>query len=69
MPLLLAEDGVEYTIKRIGGNEKDRHYLESLGFLPGTPISILTRFNGYILVHIKDSRIGIGKDLAKRIII
>jgi ferrous iron transport protein A len=69
MPLLLAELNVDYTIKHISANEKDRHYLESLGFIPGTRLCVVSKFNGYFLVNIKDSRIGISKDLAKRIIL
>lgn len=69
MPLLLAELNVLYIIKHISANEKDRHHLESLGFIPGTPLNVLSKFNGYLLVNIKGSRVGISKDLAKRIII
>lgn len=69
MPLLLAELNFQYTIKHIGANEKDRHHLETLGFVTGTQLSILSRFNDYLIVNIKGSRIGISKDLAKRIIL
>jgi ferrous iron transport protein A len=69
MPLLLAELNSPYIIKHISANEKDRHHLETLGFIPGTPLYILSKFNGYLLINIKGSRVGISKDLAKRIII
>ncbi len=69
MPLLLATIGVPYTVIRVGGREKDRHYLESLGFLPGAVVTVVSKFNHYVLVNIKGSRIGISGDLAKKIII
>lgn len=35
MPLTIAEPGVENFIKRIGGKEEIRRFLETLGFVPG----------------------------------
>lgn len=69
MPLFLAELGVSYTITRVCGNEKCRHYLESLGFVAGTAIMVVSKFNDYFIVGVKGSRIGISEDMAKKIII
>lgn len=69
MPLLLAELNILYIIKYIRANEKERHHLEALGFIPGVQLTVLSKFNGYLLVSIKGSRMGIDRDLAKRIII
>ena len=69
MPLLLAETGTSYTIVRICGCEKIKHYLESLGFIAGTAIVVVSKFNDYFLVNVKGSRIGIGREMAKRVII
>ena len=69
MTLLFAELGLSYTIIRVGGSEKARHYLEGLGFVPGEVVSVVSKFNKYVLVNIKGSRIGIGEDFAKRVII
>ena len=33
MPLLMANLGEEYTIKQIGGREKDKTFLATLGFV------------------------------------
>lgn len=69
MPLNLADIGTDYIIQKICGSEDERHHLESLGFVEGAPVCILSAFFGYYIVHIKDSKIGIGKDLAKMIIV
>ncbi|MBN7772597.1 FeoA family protein [Clostridium aminobutyricum] len=69
MPLLLGEPGTVYTVRRVSGNEKDRHYLESLGFIVGAEVTIISKFSGYVLVNIKGARIGISGHMAKRIII
>ncbi|MDO4555915.1 MAG: ferrous iron transport protein A [Lachnospiraceae bacterium] len=49
MPLTLVETGVTYTIQKICGNEKQRHYIETLGFIEGVPVQILSRFPQYYL--------------------
>lgn len=69
MPLNLAIIGANYIVQKTCGDEDERHYLESLGFVEGASICILSAFFGYYIVRIKDSKIGIGKDLAKMIIV
>ena len=36
MPLNLADINTDYIIQKICGNEGDRHYLETLGFIDGS---------------------------------
>ena len=35
MPLTMVDTGVENTIKKIGGKEETRKFLENLGFVVG----------------------------------
>lgn len=69
MPLNLADIGTPYIIQKICGKEGQRHHLESLGLVENTEICILSSFFGYFVVRVKDSKIGIDKDLAKMIIV
>ena len=69
MPLNLTVFNQFYAINKICGQEKQRHYLESLGFVPGARISILSELHGYYLVMVKGSKIGLVKSLAKKIIV
>lgn len=69
MPLNIMEHGVNYTIQKILGKENARHHLESLGFVPGASVQILSRFNSYFVVCIKETRIGIDETYAKMIIV
>ena len=66
MPLNLAEIGEENTIRKIGGNPEIRTHLENLGFQVGGTVSIV---NGNIIVKVKESRIAIGEDMARKIMI
>ena len=47
MPLSLTEFNHFYIINKVCGLEKQRHYLESLGFVPGTQVTILSELRGY----------------------
>ena len=69
MPLNLTDFNKFYVINKICGQEKQRHYLESLGFVPGARVSILSELHGYFLVMVKGSKIGLDKSLAKKIIV
>ncbi len=69
MPLTLADIGVPYVIHKICGNEKQRYHLEAMGFLEGTTLQILSKFSEYFIVIVKGSKIGLDKEMAKRIIV
>lgn len=69
MPLNLADKNKNYTIIRIAGNEREARRLESLGFVPGCTICVLSEIDGNYLVAVKGTRIGIGREYAKRILV
>lgn len=70
MPLTLADIGTENTIRRVGGNEETRRFLENLGALvTGTPITVLSSIGGNVIVNVKDSRVAINEDMARHIMI
>lgn len=69
MPLTFAKSGEENVIKKIGGKEETRRFLESLGFVAGGVVTIVSEVGGNLIVNVKDSRIAIGKDMASRIMI
>ncbi len=69
MPLTLADPGKVNTIIRIGGKPEIKKHLETLGFVPGGEVTIVTKQGGNVIVNVKDSRIAIGEDLAQKIMI
>lgn len=69
MPLTMANEGEQNIIKKIGGKEEIRKFLESLGFVVGGVVTVISETGGNVIVNIKDSRIAIGKDMANRIIV
>ena len=69
MPLTMAKKGEENTIKRVGGREDTRRFLEKLGFVVGSQVTVVSDVGGNMIVNIKDSRIALGKDMANKILI
>ena len=69
MPLLFANVDEDNVIKKIGGSVQMKHHLENLGFIPGSSIRVINKSNVNIIVNVKDVRIAISKELAKKIIV
>lgn len=69
IPLSLADPGKEQTIKKIGGNAEVRQHLENLGFVTGGSVAIISVMNGNAIVKVKESRIAISEELARKIIV
>ncbi len=69
MPLTLAEEGVENTIKRIGGSPEVKKHLENLGFVAGGTVTVITTMAGNVIVNVKEARVAISKEMAQKILI
>lgn len=69
MPLSMVNEGVPYVIKRIGGKEETRRFLENLGFVTGAEVTVISIIDGNIIINIKDSRVAIGKAMANKIMV
>lgn len=69
MPLTMLNIGETGKIKRIGGNEETRRFLNNLGFVVGTEVSVVSAIGGNVIVNIKNSRVAINEDMAKRIMV
>ncbi len=69
MPLTLANPGEENIIRKIGGNESTRKFLENLGFVAGGSVTIISEISGNVIVNIKNSRVAVSKEMAQKIIV
>ena len=69
MPLTMANVGDTNVIKKIGGKEETRRFLENLGFVVGGVVTVISEVGGNIIVNVKDSRVAIGKDMANKILV
>lgn len=69
MPLSMVRTGETNVIKKVGGKEETRKFLESLGFVTGGAVTVISEISGNLIVNIKDSRVAINKDMANKIMV
>ena len=69
MPLTLAEIGKENIVKRITGKQQVKSHLEDLGFVVGSPITVINTIGGNVIVNINESRIAISREMAQKIMV
>lgn len=67
MPLSMAHMGESNIIKKISGRDETRRFLENLGFVVGSAVTVVTEIGGNLIVNVKESRVAIGKDMANKI--
>ena len=69
MPLALANVGEENMIHKVGGSPEMKKHLEDLGFTAGGTVTVVAAMGGNIIVKIKESRIDISEEMARKIMI
>lgn len=67
MPLTMARTGEINRIKKVGGREDTRRFLENLGFVVGSDVTVVMEIGGNVIVNVKESRVAISKEMANRI--
>lgn len=69
MPLSMVNEGEPNIIRKIGGKEETRKFLENLGFVAGGSVTVVSEIGGNLIVNVKDSRVAIGRDMANKIMV
>ena len=69
MPLVLARQGEENKIMAVRGKGETKRFLESMGFVEGASITIVSEFDGNLIVNVKDARVALSKVMAAKIMI
>ena len=69
MPLSMVKKGEPNIIKKVGGKEETRRFLETLGFVNGGVVTVISEIAGNMIVNIRDSRVAIGKEMANKILV
>ncbi len=69
MPLSLADIGEENTVKRIGGSPEVKKHLENLGFVVGGNVTVVTSLGGNVIVNVKEARVAISEEMARKIMV
>lgn len=69
MPLSMVKAGEPNIIKKVGGKEETRQFLENLGFVAGGVVTVISEIRGSLIVNVKDSRVALGMDMANKIMV
>ena len=69
MPLTLANVGEESIVRKVSGNPEVRKHLEDLGFVAGGAVTVVSSLGGNIIVKVKEARVAISEEMARKIMI
>ena len=69
MPLSMLNIGDIRQVNKIHERDESRRFLESLGFVAGSTVSIVSENGGNFIVNVKGSRIALSKALACKIFV
>ena len=69
MPLCYSQIGEENIIKKVGGSPEVKKHLENLGFVVGSNVKVITSLEGNVIVKVKEARVAINDEMARKIMI
>ena len=69
MPLSYAVPGEDQVIRKVGGSPEVKKHLENLGFVVGGSVKVITALDGNIIVKVKEARVAINDEMARKIMI
>ena len=69
MPLALAVVGEENIVKKVSGSPEIKQHLADLGFVAGGKVTVLTSLGGNVIVNVKETRVAISEEMARRIMV
>ena len=68
-PLTMVKTGELNVIKKVGGKEETRKFLENLGFVTGGGVIVVSDIGGNLIVNVKNSRVAINCEMANKIMV
>ena len=69
IPLTYAAKEETSIVRKIGGPAEIRQHLEDLGFVVGSAVTVINSMGGNLIVNIRESRIAISEEMARRIMV
>ena len=65
----MGTNGNSYIIQRLTGSGEVKAHLNSMGFNPGTEVTIVSRLSGNVILAVKDTRVAINAEEARHILV
>ncbi len=69
MPLSMMNIGEKGKVTNVTGKDETRRFLENLGFVQGSEVTVVSEISGNMIVNVKDTRVAIDKTMANRIMV
>ena len=69
MPLVFADSGENLIIKNVGGIPETKKHLENLGFVVGGDVTVINRMGNNLVVNVKEARVAISEEMARKIMV
>lgn len=72
LSLIMAPLNINFKIlkvKSLKNSSVTESHLANLGFVKGAVIKVVNENDGNLIVSIKDARVAIGKDIAKKVLV
>lgn len=69
LPLAFASVDEEVTVQMIKGTPEVKKHLEDLGFVVGGTVKVISKNGDNIIVNVKETRLGLDKSMASKIMI
>ena len=69
IPLSMINVGETKLIQRITGKDETRRFLENLGFVEGSPVTVVSMLSGNMIVNVRETRVALDKAMASRIMV
>ena len=67
MPITMLRKGESSLITRVGGKPETRQFLENLGFVVGSRVTVVSDIGGNLIVRVKDARVAVSLEMAQKI--
>ena len=61
--------GEKGMVTNVTGKDETRRFLENLGFVQGSEVTVVSEISGNMIVNVKDTRVAIDKTMANRIMV
>lgn len=69
MPLTMIKAGQSGQIRKITGKDESKRFLNNLGFVEGETVTVVSYLAGNMILNVKDTRVALDKNMARRIMV
>ena len=69
LPLTLANIGEEQMIHKVGGSPEVIKHVEETAFVAGGLVTVVSSLTGNVIVKIKEARVAISEEMARKIMV